>query len=188
MASQGPDSGEGLELFDSGDGDVQFIEAPKIDQLRFLTLVRDTQFRSASLAIPSWLSNSINKKRSLQPVITPVKDIVTRYVMKGLKAKKMKTDAQLVKDPQTGKITVEVATYTQKQDSREINEEALKVTFIDLGTINKSTGNNFFKFSADHMLTQSEKDSREKKELKAMVTSMATYINSLVNLGVAPII
>ena len=38
------------------------------------------------------------------------------------------------------------------------------------------------------MLTQSEKDIREKKELKAMVTSMAAYIDSLVNLGVAPII
>ena len=38
------------------------------------------------------------------------------------------------------------------------------------------------------MLTQSEKDNREKKELKEMVTSMAAYIDSLVNLGVAPII
>jgi len=77
-----------------------------------------------------------------------------------------------------------VATYKKKQDSRDIDEEYLKVTSIELGTINKSTDNNLFKFSADHMLTQSEKDSREKKELKSMVTSMATYIDSLVNLGV----
>jgi molecular chaperone GrpE (heat shock protein) len=38
------------------------------------------------------------------------------------------------------------------------------------------------------MLTQSEKDSKEKKELKGMVVTMDAYINSLINLGVAPII
>ena len=113
----------------------------------------------------------------------PVKDIVTRYAARGSKAKKMKNDAQLIKDPLTGKITVELATYRQKHDSRDIDEEGLKVTSIELGIINKSTGNNFFKFSANHMLTQLEKDNREKKELKAMVISMAAYIDSLVNLG-----
>ena len=121
-------------------------------------------------------------------MITPVKDIVTRYAARGSKAKKMKMDAQLIKDPLTRKITAEVATYTQKLDSREIDERGLTVTSIDLGTINRSTCNKFFKFSVDHMLTQSEKDNREKKELKAMVTSMVAYIDSLVNLGVAPII
>ena len=121
-------------------------------------------------------------------MITPVKDIVTRYAVRGSKAKKMKTDAQLIKDPLTEKITTKVATYTRKRDSEEIDEGGLKVTSIDLGTINRSIGNKFFKFSADHMLTQSEKDSREKKELKEMVTSMAVYIDSLVNLGVVPII
>ena len=37
------------------------------------------------------------------------------------------------------------------------------------------------------MLTQSKKDSKEKKELKGMVTTMAAYINSLMNLGALPI-
>ena len=81
-----------------------------------------------------------------------------------------------------------MATYKKKKYSRDIDEEGLKITTIELGTINKSTGNNFFKFSAEHMLTQSKKDRREKKELKAMVTAMATYIDSLVNLGAVPII
>ena len=38
------------------------------------------------------------------------------------------------------------------------------------------------------MLSQSEKDSREKKELKAMVTTMDAYIDSLINLGATPVI
>ena len=95
---------------------------------------------------------------------TPVKDIVTRYVARGSKAKKVKIDAYLTKDLMTGKITIEVATYKQKKESGEVDEDGFKVTSIELGTINRSTSNNFFKFSVDHMLTQSKKDSKEKKD------------------------
>ena len=38
------------------------------------------------------------------------------------------------------------------------------------------------------MLTQSEKDSREKKELKGMVMTMAAYIDSLMNLGALTVV
>ena len=38
------------------------------------------------------------------------------------------------------------------------------------------------------MLTQFEKDSREKKELKGLVMTMAAYIDSLMNLGALPIV
>jgi len=93
MTSRGLDSGDGLNFSDSGDTDVQFIEAPKVDQHIFLTPVRDAHTRPMSPAIPSWLSSSINKKRSLQPVSAPVKDIVTRYAIRVSKAKKIKTDA-----------------------------------------------------------------------------------------------
>lgn len=118
---------------------------------------------------------------------TPVKDIVTRYVARGSKAKTMKIDAYLTKHLVTGKIIVEVATYKQNE-SREIDEEGIKFTSIGIGAISRNKGNNFFKFSTNHMLTQSEMDSKEKKELKAMVVTMAVYIDSLINLGAAPII
>jgi hypothetical protein len=187
MASQEQDSTGRLDFSDKGDGDVQPTDAPKADRPRFLTPRIDSQMVSVNPAIPPWLTNSINKKRSLQPVSTPMKDIVTRYAARGSKAKKIKIDANLTKDPMTGKITVEVAMYKQKKESEDIDDEGFKVTSIDLGTITRNTGNNFFKFSTDHMLTQSEKDSREKKELKGMITTMATYIESLINLGASPI-
>ena len=38
------------------------------------------------------------------------------------------------------------------------------------------------------MLMQSEKDSKEKKELKGMITVMVAYIDSLINLGASPVI
>ena len=38
------------------------------------------------------------------------------------------------------------------------------------------------------MLTQSEKDSKEKKELKGMVMTMVAYIDSLMNLSALPIV
>ena len=77
---------------------------------------------------------------------TLVKDIVTRYAARGSKEKKVKMDAYLTKDPVIGKITVEVATYKKKKKSRDIDDEGFKVTSIELGTINMSTGNNFFNF------------------------------------------
>ena len=88
----------------------------------------------------------------------------------------------------TGKITIEVATYKQKKESKDVDEEGFKVTSIELGTINWSTGNNFFKFSTNHMLTQLERNSKEKKELKGMIIAMAACIESLINLGASPII
>ena len=46
---------------------------------------------------------------------TPVKDIVTRYVARGSKSKKVKLDAYLTKDLIIGKITTEVAIYKKKK-------------------------------------------------------------------------
>ena len=152
MASQGQDSGDGLDFSDGGDDDVQFIEALKADQPRFLTLNRDAQMMPVSPTIPSWLSSSINKKRSLQLVSTPMKDRVTRYETRGSKEKKTKMDAYLTKDLVIGRITMEVATYKQKKESGDIDKEGFKVTSIELVTIDRSTGNKFFKFFADHML------------------------------------
>lgn len=187
MSTQGKDSNDSLNSSDGMDGDVQFIEAPKVDQPRFLTPTKETQAMSVSPVIPSWLSNTTSKKKNLQPVSTPMKDIITKYAARGSKVKKLKIDAHLTKGPVTGKITAEIATYKQKELG-DIDDEGFKVTSVELGTINRSISNHFFKFSADHMLTQSEKDSKEKKELKGMVTTMATYIDSLMNLGALPIV
>jgi hypothetical protein len=159
MTSQEQDLGDKLTLNGGADNEVQFIQVPKENQPSFLTPTKDTQVISTAPTMPLWLSNLISKKKSLQPVATLVKDIVTRYMARGSKAKKMKIDACLTKDPVAGKIIAEVATYKQKE-SRKIDEEGFKVTSIELGAINRNTGNNFFKFSADHMLTQSEKDSK----------------------------
>lgn len=107
---------------------------------------------------------------------------------RGSKTKKVKINAYLTKDPVTGKITAEVATYKQKKKSRDIDDEGFKVTSIELGTINKNISNNFFKFSTAQMLTQSEKYSKENKKLMGMIVTMATYIHYLINIGAAPII
>ena len=94
---------------------------------------------------------------------TPVKAIVPKYVACGSKVKKLEVDAHLIKELANRKITKKVSTYKYKTKSREIDTEGFKVTLVELGTINRSIRNHFFKFSADHMLTQLEKDSREKK-------------------------
>ena len=90
MSTQGQDSNDGLNFSDNTDGDEQFIEAPKVDQPKFMTPTRDTHVVSISPTVPSWLSNLVSKKRSLQLVSTPVKDIVTKYATQGSKVKKLK--------------------------------------------------------------------------------------------------
>ena len=59
-----------------------------------------------------------------------MKDIVTKYAARGSKVKKLKHDAHLTKDIVIGKITVEVATYKHKIESREIDSEGFKVTSV----------------------------------------------------------
>ena len=117
-----------------------------------------------------------------------MKDIITKYAARGSKVKKLKTYTYITKDPIIGKITAKIATYKQKKESKNIDDEGFKFCSVELGTINRSTGNHFFKFSVDHMLTQSEKDRKEKKELKGMVKTMVVYIDSLMNLGALPIV
>ena len=65
MSKQVQDSNDGLNFSNSVDGDVQFIEAPKVDQPNFMTPTKDAHAISVSLVVPSWLSNLISKKRNL---------------------------------------------------------------------------------------------------------------------------
>ena len=111
MSIQGRDSNDGIDSTDGAGGEVQFFKTAKMDQPRFLTPTRDIQKLAVSPTIPSWLSNTINKKSSLQLVSTPVKENVTKYAARGSKGKKLKIDAHLTKDPATRRITAEIATY-----------------------------------------------------------------------------
>lgn len=77
----------------------------------YVTPTKEVQTLSLSLAIPPWLSKSVNKKRKLQPVTTPMKDIMTKYAARGSKVKKIKTETHLSIDLVIGKLTAEVATY-----------------------------------------------------------------------------
>ena len=43
----------------------------------------------------------------------------------------MKTDAHLTKDLVTGKIIFEIATYKQKKESVDIDDEGFKVTLLN---------------------------------------------------------
>ena len=62
---EGQDLVDGLFFSDGANGDVQFIKAPNVDQPRFLTPTKDSQVMPIIHIVPSWLSNSINKKRNL---------------------------------------------------------------------------------------------------------------------------
>ena len=56
-----------------------------------------------------------------------------------------------------------MAKYKQKDEYREIDAKGFKVTTMELGAITRDIGSHFFKFFVDHMLTQLDKDRKEKK-------------------------
>lgn len=74
---QGQGLGNGFSFSNNLDGDVQLIEAPMIDFLKFMTPTKEAQGISTTPIIPSWLSNLASKKRNLQTMTTLVKDIAT---------------------------------------------------------------------------------------------------------------
>lgn len=96
--------------------------------------------------------------------------------------------AWLIKDLVTSKVMMEVATYKQKEVFGEINAEDFNVTTMDLGAISRDTGNHFFNFSVDHMLNESKRDNKEKKDLKKLIITMVEYIESLMNFSALPLI
>ena len=92
MMAQVQGLGEDLSFSYNTDGDVHLIEAPKLDQPKFMTPPRESQGMNTTPPILSCLSNSVSKKRNLQPMSTLVKDIVTNYATRGSKSKKLKSD------------------------------------------------------------------------------------------------
>lgn len=62
MLAQVQDLEEDPNLSDTQDGDVQLLEAPKLDQPKFMTPLRGDQGITVAPTILSWLSSSINKK------------------------------------------------------------------------------------------------------------------------------
>ena len=90
MSGQGEEQGNCPSPSSNPDGEVQLIETPKVDQPKFVTPTKDAQMVSVTPTIPPWLSNLVNNKRKLQLVFTPVKDIVTKYVARSSKMKKLR--------------------------------------------------------------------------------------------------
>ena len=72
-------------------------------------------------------------------VTFPVHDIVSRYVAKTPKAKKVKSTARITFDEKTGSCVAEVATYNHKEGTDAMDWNNFKITHTDLGIINRET-------------------------------------------------
>lgn len=88
--AQGQGLGDGLNFSENSDGNVQLTKDPRKNQPKFMNPTKETQGISPYPIIPSWLSNLVSKKRKLQPVSTPVKDIITKYVAHRSKVNRLK--------------------------------------------------------------------------------------------------
>lgn len=142
---------------------------------------------SHSAATPKWLTTSVNKKRSSLPVTIPIQEMVAKYSEKNPKPKRFKTTAHLNNDEETGKWTAEIASYKPRDENKEAGSDDFEITKIELGKMSRDTDNHFFQVSAKKMLTRSEKDGREKRELKRHTSVLAQFIESIGCLGAMPI-
>ncbi len=112
--TEGKGQGEELTFSDNQDDNVELIEALKSNQPSFMTPPRGSQGMTTTSTMPSWLSNSVSKKHSLQPMSTLVKNIITKYAAHASKRKLMKSDTSLIKELVIEKVMVEVSTYKKK--------------------------------------------------------------------------
>lgn len=134
---------------------------------------------ASSSAIPKWLTTSVNKKWSSIPVTIPIQDMVVKYIEKGPKPKRFKTTTRLDCDEGTGKWVAEIASYKPKDEKKEVSAEDFEITKVELGNMSRDSNNHFFQVSANKMLTRSEKDEWEKRELKRHISILAQFIDSI---------
>lgn len=120
---------------------------------------------TSSSATHKWLTTSVSKKWSFILVTIPIQDMVVKYIEKGPKQKKFKTTARLDNDEGIGKWVAEIASYKPKDEDKEVSAEEFEITKVELRNMSRDSDNHFFQVSAKKMLTRSEKDGREKREL-----------------------
>lgn len=92
--------------------------------------------------------------------------MVIKYTEKGPKPKRFKTAACLDNDEGTGKWVAEIASYKPKGENKEVSPDDIEITKVELGNMSRDSDNHFFQVSAKKMLTRSEIDGWEKRELK----------------------
>jgi hypothetical protein len=87
-----------------------------------------------------------------------VHDIVSRYVAKTPKAKKVKSTARITFDEKTRRSIVEVATYNHKEGTDAMDLNNFEITCTDLGVINQETKEHWAEVSTKQIVMQSQKD------------------------------
>lgn len=109
----------------------------------------------------------------------PIQDMVVKYTEKGPKPKRFKTTARLDSNEGTRKWVVKIASYKPKGEDKEVSAKDFEVTKMELGNTSRDSDNHFFQVSAKKMLTKSEKDGREKRELKRHISILSQFIDSI---------
>lgn len=167
------------QIFDVEDLDVDIFQFEDSNVVSIVTPYREVGGKASPSSTPKRLTTIINKKWSLVLTSIPFKDMVIKYIDKTPKPRKIKTTTKLTVDGKMGKWMVEIASYKSKDEGKELDEEDFQITRVDLGTMDRDANNHHFKYSAQKILTHSEKDGKEKKELKKNIRILAQFIDTL---------
>lgn len=129
--------------------------------------------------VSRWLGASISKKQNVVPINVPIEDMVSRCLRKMSKSKRLKVEAMLEVDENTGHWVAEMAKPISDKDPENATKKDFSIEKIDLGTASRATDTKHLESSNKRMLSRTWKDEKDKRELKQVVKQMAEYINAI---------
>lgn len=130
--------------------------------------------------------SSVNKRKNIVPIALPIGDVVSKYVTKTPHPKRAKAMTRLEIDDKIGKWIVEVSNPKVDGEASELFVDSYHVERVELGVADRDTDNHHFEVFAKCMLTRSQKDGKDKKELKQMIRVLADYIHAISGVSSSP--
>lgn len=110
--------------------------------------------------------SSVNKRKNIVPIAFTIGDVVSKYVKKKPQPKRTKAMTKLGIDDKIGKWMAEVAKPKVDGEASELSVDSYHMEKVEFGIADTDIDNHHFEVSTKCMLTQSQKDGKDKKELK----------------------
>lgn len=129
--------------------------------------------------VPKWLSTSLSKKQNVIPISIPMEYMVSKYLGRTSNSKKLKTEAMIDVDDQTGHWVVEESQPPMDKDVETVTEKDFFIEKVDLGVASQAVDAKHLETSTKRILTRTSNDEKDKNEMKQIIMKMAHYINAI---------
>lgn len=111
---------------------------------------------------PKWLETSIEKKRSMVPLLMLIDDLVSICLEKSLKDKKARTESKIKFDKSLGHWSAEIAKPPKGSLHEDLTPQYYQVSRIDLGKGSRVVDMKIFQASNKKISDRVWKDAQNK--------------------------